>query len=126
MRDTFVAVVTGLELAAALALMVSGEATVRLDGVLGLGLSFASDGFRTLMALIAAIGWFEATLMLREYFAHSRNRNRYYTFWLLTLTGTVGVFLSADLFTTFVFFEIMSFASWVMVIHTEKQKMNHI
>ena len=65
MRDTFVAVVTGLELAAALALMVSGEATVRLDGVLGLGLSFASDGFRTLMALIAAIGWFEATLMLR-------------------------------------------------------------
>lgn len=120
MRDTFVAVVTGLELAAALALMVSGEATVRLDGVLGLGLSFASDGFRTLMALIAAIGWFEATLMLREYFAHSRNRNRYYAFWLLTLTGTVGVFLSADLFTTFVFFEIMSFASWVMVIHTEK------
>ena len=120
MRDGFVAVVTGLELAAAVLLMVGGEGAVRIDGVLGLGLSFAADGFRCLMALIAAIGWFEATLMLREYFAHSRNRNRYYVFWLLTLTGTVGVFLSADLFTTFVFFEIMSFASWVMVIHTEK------
>ena len=119
-RDAFVAVVTGLELAAALILMVSGEASVRLEGVLGLGLSFAADGFRCLMALIAAIGWFEATLMLREYFAHSHHRNRYYVFWLLTLTGTVGVFLSADLFTTFVFFEVMSFASWVMVIHTEK------
>ena len=120
LRDTFIAVVTGLELAAALILMVSGEAGLRLEGVLGLGLGFAADGFRCLMAVIAAIGWFEATLMLREYFAHSRNRNRYYVFWLLTLTGTVGVFLSADLFTTFVFFEIMSFASWVMVIHTEK------
>ena len=119
-RNNFVAVVTGLELAAAVVLMVSGEASVRIDGVMGMGLHFAADGFRCLMALIAAIGWFEATLMLREYFAHSRFRNRYYVFWLLTLTGTVGVFLSADLFTTFVFFEIMSIASWVMVIHTEK------
>lgn len=120
MRDNFVALVTGLELAAAVLLMTGGEASLRLEGILGLGLHFAADGFRCLMALIAAIGWFEATLMLREYFAHSRSRNRYYVFWLLTLTGTVGVFLSADLFTTFVFFEIMSFASWVMVIHTER------
>ena len=119
-RDNGVAIATALELTYAVLLIISGEGYVRIEGVLGLGLSFASDGFRSLMALIAAIGWFEATLMLREYFAHSRNRNRYYVFWLLTLTGTVGVFLSADLFTTFVFFEIMSFASWVMVIHTEK------
>ena len=120
LRDNFVAVVMGLELAAAIALMLGGEASVRIGGVLGMGLHFAADGFRCLMALIAAIGWFEATLMLREYFAHSHFRNRYYAFWLLTLTGTVGVFLSADLFTTFVFFEIMSFASWVLVINTEK------
>lgn len=119
-RDNFVAWVTGLEMAFAATLMLCGEGTLRIEGILGLGLGFAADGFRCLMALIAAIGWYEATLMLREYFAHSRNRNRYYVFWLLTLTGTVGVFLSADLFTTFVFFEIMSFASWVMVIHTEK------
>ena len=120
LRNNFVAVVTGLELAAAVTLLMGGEASLRIDHVMGMGLHFAADGFRSLMALIAAIGWFEATLMLREYFAHSRFRNRYYVFWLFTLTGTVGVFLSADLFTTFVFFEIMSFASWVMVVHTEK------
>ena len=119
-RNNFVAAVTGLELAAVVLMMAGGEASVRLDGVLGMGLHFAADGFRCLMALLAAIGWFEATLMLREYFLHSHRRNRYYVFWLFTLTGTVGVFLSADLFTTFVFFEIMSFASWVMVVHTEK------
>jgi hydrogenase-4 component B len=32
----------------------------------------------------------------------------------------MGVFLSADLFTTFIFFEIMSFTSYVMVVHDEK------
>ena len=120
LRNNFVALVTALELAAAVLLMLEGEADLRINGVLGMGLHFAADGFRSLMALIAAIGWFEATLMLREYFLHSHFRNRYYAFWLLTLTGTVGVFLSADLFTTFVFFEIMSFASWVLVINTEK------
>ncbi|MDO5292900.1 MAG: proton-conducting transporter membrane subunit, partial [bacterium] len=32
-----------------------------------------------------------------------------------------GVFLSADLFTTFIFFEIMSFTSYVWVAHDEKE-----
>ena len=119
-RDNFVALVTGLELVLAIALVMHSGATAAIPGVFGLGLQFEADGFRCIMAFLAALGWFTATLMLREYFDHSRNRNRYYVFWLLTLTGTVGVFLSADLFTTFVFFELMSFASWVMVIHTEK------
>ena len=34
----------------------------------------------------------------------------------------MGVFLSDDLFTTFVFFEIMSLASYVCVIHDEKKE----
>ena len=55
-----------------------------------------------------------------DYFAHHyRNRNRYYFFFLLTQGATVGVFLSADLFTTFIFFEIMSFTSYTWVAHDE-------
>lgn len=119
-RDWFVAGATLGELVFALLLICNGAGEFRLEGFCGLGIGFRGDGFRCLLALIAAVGWFAATLMLREYFGHSRNRNRYYVFWLITLSGTVGVFLSADLFTTFIFFEVMSFASWVMVIHTEK------
>lgn len=120
-RDLFVAGVTLAELVLSVVLMLTGAGEFRMDDFCGLGIGFMGDGFRALMTLIAAVGWFASTLMLREYFAHSRNRNRYYCFWLLTLSGTVGVFLSADLFTTFIFFELMSFASWVMVIHTEKR-----
>ena len=120
-RDLFVAAATLAELVFAVVLMINGAGEFRIDSFCGLGIGFIGDGFRCLMAVIAAIGWFSSTLMLREYFAHSKNRNRYYCFWLLTLSGTVGVFLSADLFTTFIFFELMSFASWVMVIHTEKE-----
>ena len=52
--------------------------------------------------------------------AHVARQNRYYLFWLMTLGATMGVFLSADLFTTFIFFEVMSFTSFVAVIQTEE------
>lgn len=83
------------------------------------GLSFEADGFRALYALIAAFMWFCTTAFSEEYLGHYRNRNRYYLFTLLTCGATVGVFLSAELLTTFIFFEIMSFTSYVMVIHDE-------
>ena len=89
-----------------------------LPKILG-GLAFEADGFRALYALIAALMWLATTVFSEEYLGHYRNRNRYYFFTLLTCGATVGVFLSADLLTTFIFFEIMSFTSYVMVIHDE-------
>lgn len=87
-----------------------------------MGLRFTLDGFRVVYGLIAAFMWFMSTLFSREYFAHYRNRNRYYLFLLITLGATEGVFLSADLFTTFIFFEIMSFTSYVWVGHDERKE----
>ena len=83
------------------------------------GLTFEADGFRALYALIAAFMWLCTTEFSEEYLGHYRNRNRYYFFTLLTCGATVGVFLSADLITTFIFFEVMSLTSYVMVIHDE-------
>ena len=79
--------------------------------VCGMGLSFKLDGFRTIFATVTAFMWMMTTIFSKEYLAHARNRNRYYFFLLVTFGATMGVFLSDDLFTTFVFFEIMSMAS---------------
>lgn len=94
--------------------------SLEIPAVCGYGISFKLDGFRALYALIAALMWMMTTVFSREYLAHYRNRNRYYLFTLLTCGATVGVFLSNDFFTTFVFFEIMSFTSYVMVVQDEK------
>lgn len=93
-----------------------------IPGFCGMGLHFTMDGFRVLYGLIAAFMWMMSTLFSKEYFAHYRNRNRYYFFMLVTLGATMGVFLSADLYTTFIFFEIMSFTSYVWVAHDEKKE----
>lgn len=96
--------------------------TVGLPGVCGMGLYFTVDGFRAVYGSIAAFMWMMTAIFSKEYFAHYRNRNRYYLFQLITLGATEAIFLSADLYTTFVFFEIMSLASYVWVAQDERKE----
>ncbi|MBQ3078420.1 MAG: sodium:proton antiporter [Clostridia bacterium] len=95
------------------------DAEFSLEGICALGVSFRADGFRAMYACLASFMWFMTSLLSERYFAHYHNRTRYYFFNLLTLMGTLGVFLSDDLYTTFIFFEIMSMASYPWVAHDE-------
>ena len=87
----------------------------------GFGLNFRVDGFRLVYGSVAALMWMMTTILSREYFRHHEHVNRFYLFLLWTLGATLGVFLSADLYTTFIFFEIMSFASYVWVAQEENR-----
>lgn len=119
-RDTVVLAVTVLETMMVVSLWTGPVLKRSLDGFCGLGIRFVSGDFHTLMAALTATGWLAATIFCREYMAHVARQNRFYLFWLMTLGATMGVFLSADLFTTFIFFEVMSFTSFVTVIQTEE------
>ena len=94
-------------------------ASVRLPALCGLGLSFRVDGFRLLFAAVTTYMWVMSSLFTREYLAHYGHKGRYWFFLWLTYLATMGVFLSDDLYTAFVFFEVMSLASYVCVIHDE-------
>lgn len=83
------------------------------------GLSLALDGFRRVYVVIICLMWAMTLMLSPEYFRHHHNLNRYYFFNLMTLGATLGVFLGADLYTAFVFFEIMSFTSFTWVIQEE-------
>lgn len=96
------------------------EIVLSAPGMIGLGLSFRVDVFRALYTLLACFMWAMACQFSLQYFAgHGAHLGRYACFTLLTLCGVVGVFLSDDLYTTFVFFEIMSIASYPWVAHEE-------
>ncbi len=89
--------------------------------ICGFGLHFTMDGFRSVYVGIAGFMWAMVTLLSKEYFEHHHNVGRFYMFLLWTLGATLGVFLSADLMTTFIFFEIMSFTSYVWVAQEENR-----
>ena len=123
-RDLCAQAVTAVVFAAAVLLFIRalrGGAPLSFvaDGLCGGTFSLCLDGFRALYCLIAAFMWLMATLFSSQYLSAARNRNRYYLFLLATLGATLGVFLSADLFTTFLFFEIMSLTSYVWVAQEE-------
>ena len=117
-RDAAVGL-TGIAAFALCVLTWNSDASFNLEGFCGLGLHLRVDGFRSLYACIAAFMWMMSGLFSREYFAHYHNRNRYYFFNLMTLGATLGVFLSDDLYTTFIFFEIMSLTSYTWVAQEE-------
>lgn len=117
-RNCTACFITVLEFAAAVFICTEG-AVFRAESLFGLGLEFRSGGLRGILIVIAAFVWLMTTLFSNEYFKSYRNRNRYYFFMLLTLGATMGVFMSADFYTTLIFFEIMSFTSWVLVMHDE-------
>ncbi len=86
---------------------------------LGLGLHARADGFRILYAGIASFMWLMTGLMLPQYMGHGKHQPRYLFFTLLTQGATVGVFMSDDLVTAFLFFEVLSLTSFCWVIHEE-------
>lgn len=117
---TVLAVVLMLaETAAVFSLAAGGAAYLTIPKICGQGLSFTRDGFRLIYACIAGLMWMMTTLLSGEYFAHHKKVARFYLFLFWTMGATLGVFLSADLFTTFIFFEIMSFTSYVWVAQEE-------
>ena len=110
---------TAAELALSVVLACGPLRAEAVSGVCALGLSLELDGFRKVYIVVIALMWCMTMLLSDEYFAHYHNRGRYYFFNLLTLGATMGVFLAADLFTAFVFFEVMSFTSYTWVIQEE-------
>lgn len=120
LRD-FAAIAAGtaeFALACALALYGTGSECF-VPEICGRGLHFVMDGFRDIYGIAAAFMWMMTLLFSREYLAHEERLGRYYFFQLVTLSATMGVFLSSDLFTTFLFFEVMSFTSYVWVAQEE-------
>ncbi len=93
-----------------------------LNDLCGLGLSFTLDGFRTTYIALSIFAWVLALLFAPRYLSKEKNKKRFYIFSIVTLLATLGVFASADLFTLFLFFEIMSLASYVWVVQDEKEK----
>ena len=93
-----------------------------IPGFCGMGMHFKLDGFRLVYVCIAVFMWTVSGVFSREYMAHYKHHGRYYSFFGATFGATVGVFWSEDLYTTFIFFEIMSFTSYVWVAFDERRE----
>ena len=93
---------------------------VALNWFSGLGVKFEINGLGVLQAVATSIIWVGSSIFSDEYFDHDKTYlGRYYAFFCVTFGATLGIFLAYDLFTVFIFFETMSFASYALVAHNQ-------
>ena len=71
-------------------------------------LTFRVDGMSILFAMMLAVMWPFALLYAFSYMEHSDPRGRFTAFYLMTYGITLGVALSANLTTLYVFFELLT------------------
>lgn len=89
---------------------------------MGVGLRWKVDFVNACFSLVVAAVWFLSTVFAREYMAHEHSQGRFFSDSVFTLGTTLGVFVAGDLFTLFVFFELMTFSSYMLVIHEQDRE----
>ena len=114
-------VITFLSVVLLLPYILAGEIIeVKLFSLLpNLVVSFRVDILSFSLSILSSFIWMLATIYSLDYMRHEHGGNRYYPVLMVTLAGCIGLFLAGDFFTLFVFFELMSLASYVLVIHEE-------
>ncbi len=84
--------------------------------------SFRVGDLQAVYGLVTSFMWLCAAMLSPQYFKGHHHLARYDLFFLLTLGATLGVFYSADLITTFTFFEVMSLTSYAWVVQEEDKE----
>ncbi len=84
-----------------------------------LGAIFGLDAKQQVMLLFIAPLWAVAAFYARGYHARDPRRRRFFAFFLITMTGNLGLLLSRDIVSFYFFFVVMNFAAYGLVVHSE-------
>ena len=77
------------------------------------------DSFGILFALVSSFLWIITSAYSIGYMRglHEHSQTRYYCFFALSLSATIGVAFSANLLTMYLFYEMLSFTTYPLVAH---------
>ncbi len=84
----------------------------------GLPIFFRSDEAAKFFAILCAVMFIITGIFSFEYMKHEWGEKRFFTFWLLTLGTLMGVAFAGNLLTLYLFFEMMTFLSMPLVLHS--------
>jgi len=96
---------------------------VHIPGLV-VGVRLGVDGTAAVFLLFSAILWGCAGWFGLSYLAHDEKRARYTIFFLLAQAGNLGLILAQDIATFYFCFALMSFSSYVLVVHDGKAASN--
>lgn len=85
----------------------------------GITLSFRADALGMFFALVSSTLWVLTTVYAIGYMKGEKNLARFYGFFALCVSSTVGICFAENMLTLFLFYEMLTISTYPLVIHEE-------
>ncbi len=83
----------------------------------GLDFVLHADAMSMLFATLSAALWLVTTVYAVAYLERGSDRARFFGFFSLCVTATMGVAMAGNLLTFFIFYELLTLTTWPLVVH---------
>ena len=83
----------------------------------GIPFALGADANSVLFVTLSSVLWFFTTLYAVGYLEESPHRSRFFGFFSLCVTATTGIALAANLVTFFTFYELLTVATFPLIVH---------
>jgi multicomponent Na+:H+ antiporter subunit D len=93
------------------------EYEARLPFIPGIDLVLRADFMALVFASLSAILWLLTTVYAIGYLEDSPHRSRFFGFFSLCVTATMGIALAGNLITFFIFYEMLTVVTYPLVVH---------
>lgn len=90
---------------------------VRYAVLPGIDLALKADALGLLFITLSAVLWLFTTIYAIGYLENAPHRSRFFGFFSLCVTATMGIAMAANLFTFFVFYELLTLSTFPLVVH---------
>ena len=126
---TFVAAFTKFAFVLAMIPIVTSGKVIEftlIDGLAGVSapIRFRVDGLGLLFALVASSLWIVTSLYAIGYMRglKEHSQTRFFAFFAVSLSATLGVAFAGNLLTLYLFYEMLSLATWPLVTHHQDKE----
>jgi len=83
----------------------------------GLDLVLRADTLSVLFVTLSTVLWLVTTIYAIGYLEHSPHRSRFFGFFSLCVSATVGLALAGNLFTFVIFYELLTLVTYPLIAH---------
>ncbi len=88
----------------------------------GVTFMLKADAFSVMFAGLSSVLWLLTTIYAVGYLEDSPNRSRFFGFFSLCVASTMGIALAGNLFTFFLFYEMLTLSTYPLVVHRGTEK----
>ncbi|MCK5762553.1 MAG: hypothetical protein KAH05_00390, partial [Clostridiales bacterium] len=87
-----------------------------------LDIYFHIDQLGKLFSYMAGFLWILTSFYSFEYMKHEGKERRYYVFFILTFAMIMGISYSGNLFTLYIYYELLTLSTFPLVIHADSKE----